>query len=342
MSPHSVATESQRTSPADAGYCAPYLHLLEEEKSRSPIKTSPTRYTTRKLAQVRQALREGRGQGRGENYQPWIRIRKNFSSPTSYQVFDNVSINRRNHHFLSRLEFETALQVAYLGASELRECLPAWPVEHPHPDSGIDEDKDARRDLVPGLLELARRSGIDHGFFVGTTVPYVASLDLMFRIGRDTNSTLVGISCKPKSIVAQSVRAVERIELDRLYCLATQTHHVHEDGTNFNPVLVKQLKAIRPLPTELHTYGSTPQLADFVGDFELYANDRCILEAATSAGKRAKLSTEDALMFFRLGVWLRKIDIDLSVPYLMKSQIRRGSHRTITTLAQRYLGVPNA
>lgn len=216
-------------------------------------------------------------------------------------------------------------------------------MEHPHPDSGIDEDKDARRDLVPGLLELARRAGIDHGCFVGTTVPYIASLDLMFRIARGRHWGLVGISCKPKIIVHQCGRAAERIELDRLYCQATQTHHVHEDGTSFNPVLVKQLKAIRPLPSELHAYGATQRLTDFVGDFELFAaTERSILEAVTDAGKRAKLSTEDALMFFRLGVWLRKIDIDLSVPYLMKSQIRRGSQRTIATLAQRYLGVPNA
>ncbi|WP_462389800.1 hypothetical protein [Acidovorax sp. Q11] len=338
MSAQSVKTELTRTHLADAGYCAPYLYLLEEEKL-SQEQSALTPHTMRKLSQVHRALREGCGQGRGDSYRPWIRIRRNFSSPTSHQIFDSVGINRRNHHFLSRLEFETALQVAYLGPVELRECLPAWPIEHPHPDSGLDEYVDARRDLVPGLIDLARQAGIDHGCFVGTTVPYVGSVDLVFRIARGPNWGLVGISCKPKSIADASERAAERIELDRLYCQAAGAHHVHEDGTAMNQLLVKQLRAIRPLMSELDTHRTTQRLSDFVGNFEGYSTERSILESTLAAGRRTKLSEEDAFLFFRLGAWLRKIDIDLSAPLLMKSQIQRGATGTASSLAKRYFGV---
>ena len=200
------------TIAAQAGYSAPYLYLLNEEEgqaSRSP--SEPTAYTRRKLDQISRAIRSGHGQGRGDEYLPWIRIRKNFTSPTSHQVFDSVGIQARNHHFLSKLEFHTALLVSYMGATELRECLPLWPFEHPHPDTGLDADFDDRRESVPGLLDIATGAGIDHGTYVGTTVPYIASIDLMFRIRQDHRWRLFGISCKPKAIADKRARAQERI-----------------------------------------------------------------------------------------------------------------------------------
>ncbi|RTL26928.1 MAG: hypothetical protein EKK47_19905 [Burkholderiales bacterium] len=202
----------------EGGYSAPYLYLLNSDSETSTRRTQPTAYTQRKLSAVSHAIRAGYGQGRGDAFKPWIRIRRNFSSPTSHQVFDSVGLHTRNHHFLSALEFHTALLVSYVGASELRECLALWPYEHPHPNSGLDDDVDARLDAVPGLIEIARKAGIDHGCFVGTTVPYIASIDLMFRIRLGRTWRLLGISCKPKDITEKSTRAQERIELDRLYC----------------------------------------------------------------------------------------------------------------------------
>src|SRR3990167_4985595 len=67
---------------AEAGYSAPYLYLLDDEAQASRSTQHPTAHTRRKLDQVSRAIRSGYGQGRGDTYQPWIRIRKNFSSPT--------------------------------------------------------------------------------------------------------------------------------------------------------------------------------------------------------------------------------------------------------------------
>lgn len=131
-----VGHKSASAIAAEAGYCAPYRYLIEEELESSSSVLHPTVHTKRKLAQVNRAVRSGRGQGRGDTYLPWLRIRKNFSSPTSYQVFDTVGLQARNHHFLSNLEFHTALLISYLGAIELRECLPLWPYEHPHRKQG--------------------------------------------------------------------------------------------------------------------------------------------------------------------------------------------------------------
>ena len=200
MSLDHFGTQRANEIALQSGYSAPYLYLLDDEKETTHSIRPPTAHTKRKLNQIERAIRAGHGQGGGDSYQPWIRIRKNFSSPTSHQVFDSVGVQDRNHHFLSKLEFDTALLVSYMGAAELRECLPLWPFEHPHPDSGLDDNLDLRYEPVPGLLEIAKSAGIEHGNFIGTTVPYIASIDLMFRVRRGRKWRLFGISCKPKDV----------------------------------------------------------------------------------------------------------------------------------------------
>ena len=322
--------------PAQSGYCAPYLYLLEDE--RPPTGRQKRTYTQRKIQAISKAIQAGYGQGRGDSYQPWIRIRRNFSSPCSYQVFDSVALHTRTHHFLSALEFQTALLISYLGASELRECLPLWPYDHPHPDSGISEKADIQLDPATGLLAIAKRAGIDHGFFVGTTVLYVASLDLMFRVRQGQTWRLVGISCKPKDIVKKSKRAQERIELDRLYCAAIGAHHAHEDGSEINLTLVRQIAWMRPLVSDLRAYRNTTRLVDFITWFDEYASERCISEAVKAAGRRTGLNHANANKFFRLGVWLHMTDIDLTQCVQMRSQIMRGGTQVLNTLKSRYWG----
>ena len=72
-------------------------------------------------------------------------------------VFASLSVHRRNHHFLSKLEHHTGLLLAYLGASEIRECLPLWPTDHPNPIM------DGETSMCRGLLEIASQQGIEHG-----------------------------------------------------------------------------------------------------------------------------------------------------------------------------------
>lgn len=321
-----------------AGYSAPYLYLLDDDQETSRSTHQPSVHTKRKLDQVIRAIRSGCGQGREDSYEPWIRIRKNFSSPTSHQVFDSVGLHARNHHFLSKLEFHTAVLTSYLGASELRECLPLWPYEHPHPDSGLDNDLDPRYDTAPGLLEIAKSAGIEHGNFVGTKVPYIASIDLMFRVRQGCKWRLFGISCKPKDITEQSTRAQERIELDRLYCKAVGADHHHEDGTSLDTEMILQLIDLRPAVRFLRAHQRTARFHDFIGNFDEYANDCAVWKAALAAGQDIGVDRKDAYEFFRLGVWLHLIDIDVTQRIQMCKPIKRGGASVIQALKSRYFG----
>lgn len=323
---------------AEGEYCAPYLYLLDEEGADSFPRS--TEYTKRKLTQVQRAIASGHGQGRGDNYAPWIPIRRNFSSPVSHQHFESVSIQSRNHHFLSKLEFHTALQVAYLGQEELREGLPAWPTEHPHPDSfPCRADSRTQIKFVPGLLDLAKDAGIDHGCFIGTSVPYVATIDLVFRpIDQSSLPGLLNVSCKPASIYAASTRARDRVALDSIYSAATGARHVLEDGSGIEKGLVRNLEWLRPLTLEVREWAQSDLLQDFVGAFEQHSSNMSISQAVRASATRLRIADELGYLMFRTGCWLRMVDIDLSRPVQMTRIINRGREQVISRLKARYLG----
>ena len=284
-------------------------------------------------------MRAGAGQGRGDAYQPWIRIRRGFSSPVSHQVFESVGVNRRNHHFLSMLEFHTALVTAFLGSEELRECLPMWPYEHPHPNSEDSSSQRPAPDIVPGLLDIAADAGIEHGTFVGTRIPYVGTLDLLHKRPSVGGPKYVGISCKPYDIIDRSERARERLELDRRYCLAIGAWHVVEDGCGLHPEVVKNLRWLCPLTSEIREHRGTSRLLDFAGYFDECANALPLRDAALTAGTRCGLTNpEDAYRFLRLGIWTHLVDIDLSWTIRMTQPMHRGAESVLGLLRQRYLG----
>lgn len=313
----------------DGGYCAPYLYLLKDDDER-PAKAASI-HTKRKLAQVQRAINDGRGQGRGDYYQPWIRITRRFSSPFSHMVFAALTVHSRNHHFLSKLEHHTALLMSYLGATEIRECLPMWPTPHSHPwrEDGSD---------VPGLIEIADTAGIDHGTFIGTSVPYIGSLDMLFQVPDRGRVTYLGVSCKPDQVYAGSHRAQERVELDRLYCLAVGAIHVREGGAGFNDLLIKNLLAYRPLRSELVKFSEQSSLIDYCGEFERLSGSMPLHAAITAAGRRLNLPSGLDGVFWRVGVWLHRIDIDLSRPVSMRQPAQRGGDQVLAAVRQRYLG----
>lgn len=313
-------------------YLRPYLLILQDEEL--PSKPPGKDYTTRKLAQVQRWIKQGRGQGREESFSPWIRITRRFSSPVSHMVFAALSVHRRNHHFLSKLEHHTGLQLAYLGANEIRECLPLWPTEHANPI------KDDQVERCPGLIDIADQQGIEHGVFIGTDVPYIASIDIMAKLHWNGRARYVGVSCKPDPIMAISPRAQERVKLDHLYCRAVGAHHVHVSGAKFKPTLLKNLESYRPNRSELCALGGTSRLRDFCHHFNQAPLDLPLGKTIDQSGSTVGARGPSASQLWRVGVWTKQIDIDLSQPVAMFKPVRRGGVAVLAELAHRFLGEP--
>lgn len=289
-------------------------------------------YTDRKLKQVTKWINSGRGQGRGEAYNPWIRITRGFSSPVSHQMFSALNIHKRNHHFLSKLEHHTALQLSYLGAIELRECLPMWPTEHQHP---LEIDPTIR---AIGLLDLALKAGIEHGNFVGSDVPYIASLDVLTTVQWKGKAHHIGISCKPEEILAASPRAQERATLDEMYCTTIGARHIREGGAHFDPLVLKNLQAYHPSLDEISQWNGTAQIQDFSENFNQLGFNKPVHVCISESAKAVRIDAMHAATLWRVGIWLHLIDIDMGQPISMLKPLKRGKDRCLGQLALHFLG----
>lgn len=327
---HTMPSKSPNPKWSVEHYLRPYLLILQDE--RKPFRALKEDYTTRKLAQVQRWIKQGRGSGRNDSYSPWLRITRRFSSPVSHMVFAALSVHQRNHHFLSKLEHHTGLLLAYLGASEIRECLPLWPTEHSNP---IQDDRVER---CRGLRDIAEQHGIEHGFFVGTDVPYIASIDIMAKVPWHGKTHYVGVSCKPDPIMASSQRARERVNLDRLYCKEIGARHIHESGASFNQTLAKNIETYRPSLFDLQELVGSTKLRDFCGHFNQAPDGWPLHQIITESGNSVQAKGPDAAQLWRVGMWTHEIDIDLRERVAMLKPVRRGGMAVRAALAHHFLG----
>lgn len=138
-------------------------------------------------------LKEGRGSGRGLDYQPWLTVQ---DVPSRGEV-NRISgaKHRRIHHLLSRLELAVFLDCDWHpDVTEIREQFP------------IDRDK---------TRAIAERMGIRHPSFRG--VDTVMTTDLLVDVGDpDIGARQVAITIKPVEEL-DVVREVEKLEIMRRY-----------------------------------------------------------------------------------------------------------------------------
>lgn len=276
-------------------------------------------------------IKSGFGLGRMNDYKPWLRIRRRMSSPVSKQVFCNLTLRPTNHHLLSGLEYKTGLLNAWLRPRELRECFPLWPDPHPHPQSGIFSETNTRLDDSPGLQEIARAAGIKHGVFPGTKIPYVATTDLLFWVPSDMPllKQLVFISCKPKAEIVSKPRVRERLELERRYANANGGIHIVETGEHLPIKLIDNLDWLLPLRHEVLSLGNSKRHSDFCALLMEFTKNAPLGVAIDQAITQCMLSTWEGNQYFRVGVWLHKVDINLNMPVVMSKAMNLDGGKTL-------------
>lgn len=167
---------------------------------------------------------EGRGFGLGEDYRPWIQLRRWNSSPVSVQTFGRVPPFKREASFLCRSEWLLSLVLSWVGC-HVREQFPLWPWRHMHPLYGRGTRFDVDLATSSGTIELCRRAGIEHGRFIGTSFPYIWTMDLCATLAwlPVEHQTCALISVKPLSSeqytgdIDPIARGPEKLEVERLY-----------------------------------------------------------------------------------------------------------------------------
>ncbi|PWW37047.1 TnsA endonuclease C-terminal domain-containing protein [Chromohalobacter israelensis] len=142
-------------------------------------------------AQIDKRLKEGRGQGHGPDYKPFIYTRDVSSLGRSHRLFGSKC--QRMHHLLSDLELAVFLSLDWSPkVVDVREQFPL---------------------RVEDTVRIAEEAGLPHARFKGT--PQVLSSDFLVDFD-DSARPAMAIQAKYSSDLEKS-EVVERLELERRY-----------------------------------------------------------------------------------------------------------------------------
>ncbi|MGJ7571090.1 hypothetical protein ACSFBX_11195 [Variovorax sp. RB2P76] len=296
--------------------------------------------TDRRLQQLCDA---GVGSGVHESYQSWIRVRRHLRAPVSNITAFPSLLYERHHHFLSDIEVSAYRVALWLGVSEVREQKPSWPQPHAHPITGWDLLRDLSTDEVPGTQEIAHDLGIDHGVYPGTNIAFVATTDLMLRIGYPPNDRLALWPCKPADFLddkgPDKARMHERLLLESTYARCIDAHFATFTEKSVDETLLNNLKRYQPTRLQLLDAHASARFADFVGFFEELAEVGAPLrDCCAFSAQKVLVSKECSFKLFGLGAWSGAIDIDLNSHVLMTRPIRRSRPYELAQLRKILLG----
>jgi hypothetical protein len=280
---------------------------------------------------LRRYLTEGRGCGHGEAYRAFIQLKRWNASPVSVQTYGSVPPFERPTHFLCRSEWLIALLLAWIGC-HVREQLPMWPWRSPHLLHGLDAQQDNKLKWSSGTIALSRELGIRHGCFVGTSIPYIWTLDLV--------ATLAWLSPEQRSAAVVSIkpleheqyfgdvdpiaRGPEKLEVERRFAQEIEVPYFVGDRTLYPGPLLGQLelyKSAANLPCGHRICRARDQLLETQGS---------VLDTEPPMEWRDRLVTDwelaqhEADLAVHSIFWHQLIDVDLSREIQMEDRIRPG------------------
>lgn len=289
-----------------------------------------------------QMIAEGYGFGHGNGYKPFLRIRRRNTSKVSNQGVGNwLSGFTREFHYYSRAERNIALVLWWLGAKDIREQFPFWPVAHQHPLVGAPGAENLVLAEAPGLIDLAKQAGINHGVFPGSNVPYIATLDLMVTVVQKGIPSLVAISCKPRELIIAAdagSRMLERMELERIYCNCLKIPRWVADTKVFSRSLIANLEWLLPsqaVSADLRRKPGFYHFRDLLNrDIHRIPIDRTIAAASQKIGWPRELGNHA----FRLLAFEQGVDIDITQPVAMTEPALEGGRSLRRLLQTKILG----
>ena len=269
----------------------------------------------------------GIGQGHRNAYRPFLDItRRNSTKKSTQSTAAALYGYKRKFAFYSRGEREIAQLLMWLGASDVREQMPLWHVPHPHLLSGAESTEHLKLPKQPGLLYLAKEAGIDHGTFIGTDVPYVATLDLMATVPFSTGPKLAAVSYKPIAKIksASATDAIlRRLELERLYCSYSEIHRTVLDRKMFGAI-IHNVAWLLPNAEVLARYSGDASFWKYRDALLNHVHSIPIRDAINVATEQVGWQKPKGNQAFRILAWRQLLDIDFREPIVMSYPAKPG------------------
>ncbi|MCY9697590.1 TnsA endonuclease N-terminal domain-containing protein [Paenibacillus alginolyticus] len=144
---------------------------------------------------IKRWIKEGKGQGSGENYKPWFTAKQVSSRGTTHRP-KGIKTGRE-HLFLSDWEYFYFLLSDWSDiVSDIREQFPL-----------LDEHND-----IEETVEIAKQLGVEHPIEPTKNTLKVMTTDFLITF---FDGTEVAVSFKPFKLVTE--REVEKMEIERIY-----------------------------------------------------------------------------------------------------------------------------
>lgn len=296
------------------------------------------RMTWKKLTSL---IRQGYGQGHQAIYKPWLHITKRTSSPVSNIGLLPAPDLGRTHHYLSAAEKTTILLLKWLGAHDIREQYPVWPWPHLHPLHGLHGCTNTTK--LPGLQDFADQLGIDHGRFIGTNIPYVATLDILSTWHQaDGTHRLIAHECKPADILHQvaNTRTRERLQLTGQYCQEAQIPRVIFHAEHLPLHLSVNLDAVVPRVSrqQLAAMRSTAAYQQLIERMEKCRATHTPAEVLNFMRHRLGQDQAGMRQMLHAALWCQDVDHDLSQPLELHSPLITGGRVLLQNFHRQLLG----
>lgn len=174
-------------------------------------------------AEIKKLLRSGLGSGEGLNYKPWMTVHS-FSSRGNSHRIHSVKTGRV-HQLFSNIERALFLKAEY-GEKFV----------------DFQEQRAMEREQT---LAIASVLNIRHPLYIGTSVPYVMTLDAVVK-RRDSqgNIKVTAYDAKEESSIADQ-RTLEKLSIHRAYCEHQGWEYQLVDNNTIPREVVRNLEWIR-------------------------------------------------------------------------------------------------
>ena len=198
-------------------------------------------------AKIARFRKEGRGQGFGAGYKPWLTVRDVPSRGRSHRLLGAAT--SRVHHLLS--DIERGAFLIYDFRDDVRDIREQFPLD-------LDQTRD-----------IARGAGIRHPVDSKSRVDLVQTTDLVVDLEQDGKLMTFARSIKPAEALSNP-RTIEKLEIERRYWT--------DQGVDWGIVTERELPAV--LIRNLEFLQGYARLDDLSQPFEGYYRERAALIAA--------------------------------------------------------------
>lgn len=292
-------------------------------------------------------IAEGRGFGHGELYKAMLQLRRWNASPVSVQTHGAVPPHSRPMHFMCRSEWLLALLFAWVGCF-VREQMPMWPWRHLSPRHGLCAELDHELPWSEGTLAICKGLGIGHGTYVGTTIEYIWTLDLVLTLGwlPVAKQSCVVVSVKPLSSEEYSgdidplARGPEKLEVERTFAKQLSLLYFVADRTLFPGHLLGQLEFYANAAT-VPSRALSDTLARFL---DRHGPDLCQIPPIEWRDRLAceqGIGLENADRLVQHLIWTQLVDVDLTREIDWEAVVRPGGRALIAAIRRELTKAPN-